>query len=89
MSRLLALLLLAAATLLGAKPVSAHAVLLESVPADGAVLAQSPPTILLRFDEPVTLAKVEILDSTGKSAGAITIMAQDAELHLHLPAALS
>ncbi|HSY86997.1 MAG TPA: FixH family protein [Verrucomicrobiae bacterium] len=89
MIRLLALLLLAAATLLGAKPAGAHAMLLESVPADGAVLAQSPPTILLRFDEPVTLAKVEILDSTGKSAGAITVMARDAELHLHLPAALS
>ena len=90
MIRLLALLLLAAVALLGAKPAGAHAMLLESVPADGAVLAQSPPMLLLRFDEPVTLAKVEILDSTGKPAGgAITVMAQDAELHLHLPAALA
>jgi Copper resistance protein CopC. len=64
--------------------------LLESDPADGAVLAQSPPMVVLRFDEPVTLAKVEILDSTGKPAGgAITVMAQDAELHLHIPAALA
>jgi copper transport protein len=88
--RLLALFLLAAALLLGAKPAGAHAMLLESVPADGAVLAQSPPTVVLRFDEPVTLAKVEILDSNGKPAGgAITVMARDAELHLHLPAALA
>ena len=90
MSRLLALLLLAAAALLGAEPAGAHAMLLESDPADGAVLAQSPAMVLLRFDEPVTLAKVEILDSTGKPAGgAITVMAQDAELHLHIPAALA
>ncbi len=90
MSRLLALLLLAAAALLGAEPAGAHAMLLESDPADGAVLAQSPSMVLLRFDEPVTLAKVEILDSTGKPAGGtITVMAQDAELHLHIPAALA
>src|SRR6185437_14263632 len=49
----LAVLLLAAVALLGAKPAGAHAMLLESVPADGAVLAQSPPMLLLRFDEPV------------------------------------
>ena len=90
MSRLLALLLLAAAALLGAEPAGAHAMLLESDPADGAVLAQSPAMVVLRFDEPVTLAKVEILDSTGKPAGgAITVMAQDAELHLHMPATLA
>ena len=90
MIRLLAFLLLVAPALLGATPATAHAVLLESVPADGAVLAQSPPTVLLRFDEPVTLAKVELLDSTGKPAGGtITVMAQDAELHLHLPTPLA
>ena len=55
MSRLLALLLLAATALLGAEPAGAHAMLLESDPADGAVLAQSPSMVVLRFDEPVTL----------------------------------
>src|SRR5947208_1305626 len=90
MSRLLALLLLAAAVLLGARPAGAHAMLLQSDPADGAVLAQSPTMVMLRFDEPVTLAKVEILDSTGQPAGgAVTVMARDAELHLHIPSALA
>ena len=90
MSKLLALLLLAAVAFLDARPAGAHAMLLQSDPADGAVLAQSPGMMILRFDEPVTLAKVEILDSSGKPAGgAITVMAQDAELHLHVPAVLA
>ena len=44
---------------------------------------------MLRFDEPVTPGRIEVLDSTGRSVIAgETPKAQDAEIHLALPAGL-
>jgi copper transport protein len=43
-------------------PAHAHAVLVETVPADGAVLADPPGEVILRFNEPVALVTVRVLD---------------------------
>ncbi|MER5624974.1 copper resistance CopC family protein [Streptosporangium sp. NPDC002544] len=54
MRRLLTVLLLACAALLGAvTPAQAHNVLIDSDPRDGAELATGPETITLTFDQPV------------------------------------
>jgi copper transport protein len=83
-------LLLAAVALFAARPALAHAVLLESTPANDAVLPAPPAEILLRFDEPVTPGRIEVLDSTGRSVTAgETPKAQDTEIHLTLPAGLA
>ncbi len=53
--------------ILGASPASAHATLLQSDPAPGAVLAQSPSVITLRFDSQVSaaLGAVRVYDRQG------------------------
>lgn len=58
---LLLLLLLA----LAPRPVLAHASLVASEPADGAVLAEAPAGIALRFDEPLQLLALSLLDQRG------------------------
>jgi copper transport protein len=86
---ILSLLLMAAALLVG-RPAFAHAVLLESVPADTAVLAAAPAEVLLRFDEPVTPGRVEVLDSSGESVTADERpVSKDNEVHLALPKGLA
>lgn len=69
--RLLAVLatLLAAAVLLAA-PASAHAALIRTDPANGAVLAQAPEEVRLTFNEPVRLTAeaVRLFDATGSPA---------------------
>jgi copper transport protein len=89
MIRLLLLSLLLAAMVPGARQASAHAVLLESVPADGAVLATAPAEVLLRFDEPVTPIRVELLDAAGKSVASGKPSAEDGLLRLAPPAGLA
>jgi copper transport protein len=58
---LIGLLLVLGATLPG--EVLAHAVLLETAPADGAVLAHPPDGVTLRFSEPVRPISVRVLDA--------------------------
>src|SRR5918996_2557164 len=48
-----------------APPAIAHAVLVEAVPADGASLANAPDSLRLRFNEPVSLTVVRLLDEDG------------------------
>jgi len=82
--------LLMAAALLLVRPAFAHAVLLESVPGDNAVLAAAPAEVLLRFDEPVTPGRVEVLNSSGESVTADERpVSKDNEVHLALPKGLS
>jgi copper transport protein len=69
-----------------AGPAEAHAMLLESTPADGAVLAAAPAEILLRFDEPVRPIRVAVLDSAGQAINGIDRpQARDNTLILSLP----
>src|SRR5690554_2080216 len=87
-----AALVLALATLAtaGFAPAArAHAVLLETVPTDGAILADSPDEILLRFNEPVRPIAVQVLDRSGRTVAAPEhIHAADGTLRIALPAPL-
>jgi copper transport protein len=72
-----------------AGPAAAHAVLLESVPADGARLAAAPGEVVLRFDEPVRPAGVRLLDRSGHELtepGGVS--AVDTVVRLAVPTAL-
>ena len=87
------LLLSAAAAMLAAclvpVPVQAHAVLLAAEPQDGARLDTAPPDVRLEFNEPVTPARVRILDGDGvEVAGPDAVMAHGSMVHVALPADL-
>jgi copper transport protein len=47
-------------------PAQAHAVLVETVPADGAVLQAAPREVMLRFSEPVAPVMLRVLDIDAK-----------------------
>lgn len=81
-SVLLAVLLLGA----GAAPASAHATLLETDPAEGAVLASSPGTVTFTFDEPVATVPdgVQVFDAAGEPV-ASEASARDEQLTVEVP----
>src|SRR4051794_36876185 len=47
--------------LLGSETAHAHAVLLDTAPADGAVLATAPTEVTFRFNEPVSPVTLRVL----------------------------
>ena len=65
--------LIAAWLLIAAGQAAAHAVLLETAPAEGARLADAPRSAALRFNEPVTPAAILTSVSSRKSATASII----------------
>lgn len=68
----------------------AHAVLRETVPADGARLEAAPREVALRFNEPVVPITVQVLGSQGHAvAGTGAVSAQDETVRLGLPADLA
>lgn len=71
--------LLAAALAAAAAPVAAHSLLLASTPAANAVLAHSPPYILLRFNNRIErrLSRIRLVDERGATARAPTVAADD------------
>ncbi len=77
------------ALVLDPRAASAHAGLVESTPADGAVLAQAPDFVLLTFNEPVRPIRVEVLDRTGRvRTTAADLEVVGPEVSLLLPPAL-
>ena len=68
MPTLFGILLILAAAALPVPPAAGQAVLLETVPADGAVLAKPPAEIQLQYDEPVMPIEVETPESAGRVA---------------------
>jgi copper transport protein len=63
----------------------AHAVLLETTPAEGAALSESPAEIILRFNEPVSPIRFRVLDESGqKVPQSGTITSRDREVRLAL-----
>lgn len=78
-------LLLIVACVLAGGPAWAHAVLLESLPADGAALDKGPPAIVLRFNEPVAPVSVRLLDATGADRAVAAPRAENNEIRLELP----
>jgi copper transport protein len=69
-------------------PVFAHASLLASDPADGAVLATAPAMLTLSFNEPVEPIAIRILDSAGIASAVTQIGHDGATLILTPPAPL-
>ena len=80
-------MLLLIGAVLWAAPVSAHAVLLSTEPADRQVMAIAPKAVVLTFNEPVTPIAVQVLDGGG---GVVTREALpiDASLAIPLPSGL-
>jgi len=73
-----------------ATPAAAHAVLIESNPADGATIERAPSTITLRFNEPVSLTWLRLLDGDGTEiTPASPAQARDAVVTLTPPDSLS
>ncbi len=65
---------------------SAHAVVVETVPVDAAVLPRPPDSVVIRFNEPVTPLFGQVLDAAGRDvtpAGALS--ARDLEVRIALP----
>lgn len=61
--------------LLQAAPASAHAVLESATPADRAVLAEPPRQFVLRFDEPVVVTDLRLVDQYGRQVQVATTTA--------------
>ncbi|HEY4135201.1 MAG TPA: CopD family protein [Alphaproteobacteria bacterium] len=90
MKRFFFALFLLSAAVLPAGSASAHAVLLETQPADRAVVADSPSALLLRFNETVQPIAVSIVDEAGlRVAAAAKVSAVDHDLRIELAAPLS
>ncbi|TYL52088.1 copper resistance protein CopC [Nocardioides sp. BGMRC 2183] len=70
-----------------AGPASAHATLVSSDPAEGAVLDEAPGEVRFTFDEPVALVPdgVAVFDAAGEPVEADDAAARDDELVVDLP----
>jgi len=77
--------LLIVACVLAGGPAWAHAVLLETQPADGVSLPRGPSQIVLRFNEPVSPVAIRVLDAAGVDRGAGLPRAENNEVRLDLP----
>jgi len=79
--------------LLAPTPVRAHALLLESTPADGATVAAAPPDLVLRFNSRIEhgLSKATLVAETDgrRSALAVDANAPPDRFVCALPAALA
>lgn len=70
-------------------PAWPHATLLDSVPPDGAMLAQAPASLVLRFDEAVAPIDVRLVGAQGESIGLpVTVQARDGRVTVTLPPGL-
>src|SRR4051794_19327079 len=88
-SRALALLLVALAVLVQtARPAHAHASLVGSEPADGAVVARSPGKFVLRFNEPVAPLVVRMVGPKGEVADIKALAVHDQSIEITAPGAL-
>ncbi|MET8909563.1 copper resistance protein CopC [Micromonospora sp. NPDC004551] len=77
--------------LLPARPAAAHAVLLESQPANGTTVTAAPRVALLRFNEDISpeFSTASLLDSTGRTVDGTRIAADrqgPRQLALQMPA---
>lgn len=90
MRRLLFVLIVLGAALSPLAPAWAHAVLLDSAPADRAVLAHAPDEIVLRFNEPVQPIAVRLIDADGRQVAAdAAVNMRGGALHVALGAPLA
>ena len=66
----------------------AHAALVESHPKDGATIEGAPPTVILRFNEPVSSLVVSLTDSKGSTHRGLAVKALNGVLEISLPTGL-
>ena len=66
----------------------AHAALVESHPRDGATIEGAPPTVILRFNEPVSPLVVSLTDSKGSTHRGLAVKALNGVLEISLPTGL-
>ncbi len=67
----------------------AHAVLMESVPAEGASLDTAPASLTLSFNEPVTPVRIQLLDQQGRDmAEQQSAVTENDSIRLALPPGL-
>ena len=64
---------------------SAHASLISTEPSDGSMMSQAPKTVRLRFNEPVTLAAVKLIDGEGRRRDDARVSAHDDLIEIGLP----
>lgn len=82
-------LLFVLSSLFGGSQARAHAVLVEASPPDGAVLAQAPGEVILRFNEPVAPVTLRVLDAGARPiADESRARIENETLSLPLPADL-
>jgi len=79
------MLWLALAALLGCERAFAHAALVESHPADGAVVHETPVAVRLQFNEPVSVLVVSLTDSRGQTHRDLTVSAHNEILEIAMP----
>ena len=86
-SSLLVLLALCALAV-GTTAALAHATLVSSDPADGAILRDAPSRFVLTFNEPVSPLVIRLVDPDGSATALSTRLLEEAVLTLDLPHAL-
>jgi copper transport protein len=71
-------------------PAHGHAVVLETIPADGTVLESAPDQVVIRFNEPVAPVAAQILNAAGEEiTPAEPVRVEGAELRIVLPPSLA
>jgi len=85
MRRLVLILLFLPLLFAGGPAARAHAVLEATEPTDGATLDEAPRAVLLRFNEPVALIRVQVLDGQGEAVDGATPEVSGNELRIELP----
>jgi copper transport protein len=66
----------------------AHASLVATEPRDGSMVAQTPKTVRLRFNEPVTPAVIHVIDADGRTRDDAAVHAADQTIEITLPPGL-
>lgn len=72
-----------------ATPVEAHAVLVETIPADRAVLGTAPAQIVLRFNEPVRAVAAQVLNQDGQRVAGDDVSSTNDDLRIGVPGPLA
>lgn len=85
---ILLMLWLTLATLGGSERALAHAALVESHPADGAVVEDAPSAVRLHFNEPVSPLIVSLTDARGQVHRGLRVAARNEVLEVAIPADL-
>jgi copper transport protein len=85
MMRLIAGLVTLLSALCFATVASAHASLVSTEPGDGSVLAHTPKTVQLRFNETVTPAVIRLIDAAGRTRDDASVRAIDETITITLP----